>query len=84
MIAERGAVGAPIGGQMNDIFYPEGDTAHERYGFGKLSVGEVMAVDLGGESAKKVQVYVHSHGQYYNKKFKTRTRNGSLYVKRIS
>jgi hypothetical protein len=69
---------------MEDIFYPDGDAAHERYGFGKMAIGEVVAVDLNGESAKTVQIHVHSHGQHYGKKFKTKTRNGSLYVKRIS
>lgn len=72
------------GGTMDDTFYPEGDAAHEHYGFGKLEVGEVIAVALDGITAKALQIHIHSHGQHYNKKFKTKTRNGSLYVKRTA
>jgi hypothetical protein len=69
---------------MNDIFYPKGDAAHERYGFGDIEVGEVLAVPLNGLPAVEVQKHVHSHAQHYGKKFKTRARNGSLYVKRTA
>lgn len=69
---------------MEDIFYPEGDAAHEHYGFGRLAVGEVISISLDGVTAKALQIHIHSHAQHRNKKFKTKTRNGSLYVKRTA
>ena len=69
---------------MDGVFYPDGDAAHERYGFGKLSVGEVLTIDLNGLEAKDLQIHIHSHGQFRKKKFKTKTRNGCLYVKRTA
>lgn len=66
---------------MKNVFYP--DTAQERYGFGAMAVGDVVAVDLDGENKRMVQIHAHSHGQYHGKKFKTKELDGILYIKRI-
>ena len=57
-------------------------TAHERHGFGAMGVDDVLAIDLAGEDKRLLQISVHAHGQYHGKKFRTKQRDGKLYIKR--
>ena len=60
-------------------------TASERYGFGDLAIGESIAITpTENETIVKVRGHIGAHGQYYKKKFKTKTVNGKLYVLRIA
>ena len=67
-----------------DIFQQEKPN-HEFYGYGDLKVGEMCEVDLIGrdKTAKEIQLFVHSYGQYTKKKFKTKALNNVLYIKRV-
>jgi hypothetical protein len=58
--------------------------AAERYGFGRLAVGETVEIRLDDENPAKVRGHIGAHGQYYRKQFRTRTIRGSLFVTRIA
>lgn len=70
---------------MQEIWLPE-DPAHQRYGFGPMSVGDVITIDLEAhnETKEKIQRHISAHGQYHGKKYKTRSVDGLMYVKRIA
>lgn len=70
---------------MHDIFLSD-FPVHERFGFGSMRVGDVIQIDLdeAGMTSIKVRGHISSHSQYYNKKFKTKTKGNILHAKRIS
>lgn len=69
---------------MSDIFHKERPN-HELYGYGALQVGEICEVELikHGKTPSEIQNFVHSYGQRTKKKFRTKTKDSILYIKRI-
>ena len=67
---------------MEHIFL-DPQPAHQRYGYGKLRIGEILAIESNDEEWAKIRAGISSHGQYHEKKFQTRKKDGVLYVKRI-
>ena len=67
---------------MEHIFL-DAQPAHQKYGYGKLRIGEILAIESNDEEREKIRSGISSHGQYYGKKFQTRKNDGVLYVKRI-
>lgn len=55
---------------------------HEIHGYGKLNVGETLKIDLEGRRPAMIRNRVHSYGDYHQKKFLTRVKDGHLYVHR--
>lgn len=68
---------------MDNIFLPE-LPSHERYGYGSLKVGDVITIKPKDETINRIRASIGSHAQHRNKRFKTRTKDGILYVKRIA
>lgn len=70
---------------MRDIFLTD-LPVHERLGFGAMKIGEVIQIDLlrHGMTSMQARGHIGSHGAYYGKKFKTKTKGDILHVKRIS
>lgn len=68
---------------INDIFQDLPN--HELYGYGALTVGDICEVDLIAhkKTARDIQAFAHAYGQYTQKKFKTKTFDGILYIKRV-
>lgn len=64
--------------------YLDDEPAHKRFGFGALWIGEEVEIDLDEMSVRAVTLrsYVHAHATYHGKKFKTRTINSSMFIKR--
>lgn len=67
---------------MDHIFL-ERKASHERYGYGTLEVGEIVSITPKNESIARIRAAISGYGQYHNKRFRTRTKDGVLYVKRI-
>lgn len=69
---------------IDDVFFKDLPN-HELYGFGALHVGEICAVELikVSDASIEIQNFVHSYGQRTGKKFRTKTQNNTLYIKRI-
>lgn len=67
-----------------DIFHQDKPN-HKLYGYGALRVGDVCEVDLiaHDKTSNELQRFIHSYGQYTKKKFKTKTLNNIIYIKRI-
>lgn len=66
---------------MHNMF--EEAPAHERYKFGSLERGECVMIPLDGENPAKIRGHIGAHGQYYGKKFRTKTVGSNLYIARI-
>ena len=69
---------------MDDIFLNV-LPSYELYGYGALKVGDICKVDLIAQdkTPREIQTSVHAYGQYAKKKFKTKTLNNIIYIKRI-
>ena len=67
---------------MEHIFL-DPQPAHQRYGYGKLRIGEIVAIESNYVEWIKIRAAISSHSKYYGKKFQTRSNDGVLYVKRI-
>ena len=70
---------------MNIDIFPQDKPNHKLYGFGTLQVGEMCEVDLimHDKDPIEIQTAVHSYGQYAKKKFRTKTLNNIIFIKRI-
>jgi len=68
---------------IDDLFQEHPN--HELYGYGSLTIGDICEVDLKAhnKTPREIQAFVHAYGQYFQKKFKTKTLNGVLYIKRV-
>ena len=66
-----------------EFFATTKQPAHERYGFGLLKIGESLVITPQDENIVKIRTHLGAHGQYHDKKFKTRTVDGKLHVLRI-
>ena len=68
---------------MNIFTFQE--PAKDRYGYGKMEIDEVLEIKniMAEGGAAKIRCNIHAYGQYHNKKFKTKTVDGSLFIKRI-
>ena len=67
---------------MEDIFKDgSGRGRPAIHPFAGMQVGEIVTIT---DNVSKMQVYVHVYGRSSGKKFQTRTRESSLYVKRVS
>lgn len=64
-----------------DIFDGHGKGRPPLHPFASMELGQVVEVL---EDAERLQPYVHVYGRSSGKKFKTRTIDGVLYVKRVS
>lgn len=53
----------------------------KEHGFKNMEVGEILSFT--GDDMGKIQVYAHVYGRQSKKKFKTKTKNGVLYIKRV-
>lgn len=71
-----------IGVDMEHIFL-DTQPAHQKLGYGKLRIGDILAIESSDEDWVKIRAGISSHSKYYGKKFQTRTKDGVLYVKRI-
>lgn len=67
---------------MTDIFLDD-EPAHERFGFGRLQVGERMEIPLTNTTARAIQGHISGHAQYHGKRFKTRKIGTILHVMRV-
>lgn len=66
---------------MEDVFSKDdGRGRPPIHPFATMGVGDVVMVS---ENTARMQIYSHVYGRSADKKFKTRTRDGVLYVKRI-
>jgi hypothetical protein len=66
-----------------DFYATSKEAAHTRYGFGFLKIGESLVITPQDENIVKIRTHLGAHGQYHDKKFKTRTVDGKLHVLRI-
>lgn len=72
--------------QHHEVDFLPDEPAHVFHGYGQLEVSEVMPIEVTGMNKRQINTVrsgVYSYGKYHNKKFKTRTKNNLLYVKRI-
>lgn len=67
---------------MEHIFL-DTQPAHQKHGYGKMRIGDILAIESNDEDWVKIRAGISSYGKYYGKKFQTRTKDGFLYVKRI-
>lgn len=68
---------------MDHIFL-DTEPAHKRYGYGSLKIGGIVSIPCNKDEVIKIRSGISSHAQHRNKKFKTRTLDGIMYVKRIA
>lgn len=69
---------------MSNDFFDE-EPAHKRYGYGSMWIGEMIELDLDelGVRAVTLRNRLASYANYYNKKFKTKTKGSTMFIKRI-